>query len=184
MSLNRRISTMSLAAVLACCGVFTVVAQEANKELVDAQDPFILNPPSTSLEPVGEVELPPANTALDEQPRAARVSTPDESEEATAEGSAVRTERPERPTPKNVTRIDNDPKRKRSVQPSAVIKAQLAPWGYTRRYLEGDIAEPEHPFNNGQTQGPGIGGLNNQNENRLGGLGGSRGRGRRDRDED
>ncbi|GMV91229.1 MAG: hypothetical protein AMXMBFR82_10070 [Candidatus Hydrogenedentota bacterium] len=181
MSLNRRISTGLLAAVLACCGLFVAGAQEANKELVDAQDPFILNPPSTSLEPVGEVDLPPANTALDERPRAAQVTTPNEPDGDTADGSAVRTERPERPTPKNVTRIDNDPKRKRSVQPTAVIKAQLAPWGYTRRYLEGDIAEPEHPFGSGQQ--PGIGGLNRPNQDR-GQISLRGNRGRRDRDED
>ncbi len=177
MSLNRQIARVSLAVVLACCGLFAASAQEGNKELVDAQDPFILNPPSTSLEPVGEVELPPANTALNTRPRAARVTTAEETGDETDAGSAVRTERPERPTPKNVTRIDNDPKRKRSVQPTAVIKSQLAPWGYTRRYLEGDIAQPEHPFGTGTGNQPGALGRD-QNGPRLSGISGFGGRGR------
>lgn len=174
MSLKRPVFTVLLIAVLVCCGTLIAAAQDGNKELVDTQDPFILNPPTTSLDTANAVNLPPANTALDTTPQRAEVTAVADTEAPAEGGSAVRTEKPERPTPKNVTRIDNDPKRKRSVQPMAVIKAQLSPWGYTNRYLEGDIAEPEHPFGQA-TSGPGgIG--NNQNRPGLslsGGFGGS-----------
>jgi hypothetical protein len=181
MSFNGHASILVLAAVLVCGGAFGAAAQE-NQELVTSQDPFILVPPTTSLDTSGAVNLPPPNTELQ-----ARSSAPDQSnreaDRKTGDdsGTVRKSGKSERPTPKNVTRIDNDVKRKRHVQAVAVITSPLAPWGYTRRYQEGDVAQPEHPFGSG-AQGAGIGGGPNARNQQ--GVGAFRSRGLASRKDD
>ncbi len=169
MSLQRFVSIWALA-VLVCAFAWTGAAQE-NKELATSQAPFILEPPTTSLDTSGAVNLPPANTSgvtspsNEQSKRQARVQTSDD----TAKKQAT----PERQTPKNVMRIDD--KTRRKVKPVAIIKASLSPWGYTRRFQEGDIARPEHPY--GAGTGSGLGASTGPNAPRslsLSGIGSRR----------
>jgi hypothetical protein len=194
MSFNGHASILVLAAVLVCGGAFGAAAQES-QELVTSPDPFILVPPTTALDTSSAVNLPPPNTELQARPSTESASAPDQSDSDADTNTGGNSEavqntgKSERPTPKNVTRIDNDFKRKRHVQAVAVITSPLAPWGYTRRYQEGDVAQPEHPFGSG-AQGPGLGGQNNRNRSVAGqgtpnlrGFGRGSRRDRRDDDE-
>lgn len=179
MSFNGHASILVLAAVLVCGGAFGAAAQE-NQELVTSQDPFILVPPTTSLDTSSAINLPPPNTGLQARPSTESASAPDQSDSEADTNADDNTEvvqntgKTERPTPKNVTRIDNDFKRKRHVQAVAVITSPLAPWGYTRRYQEGDVAQPEHPFGTGGQ--PGIGGIGGPNARNQAGVGAFRSR--------
>jgi len=169
MSLKRYGFCMMLAVVVGI-GVLPAMAQE-NKELVTSQDPFVLEPPTTSLPQAEKVELPEVSPAIgmDRSAAPTRGSSKGDGErriEQRVDGrNPQKVSKPERKTPKNVMRIDD--KNKRKVQPVAVIKAEMAPWGYTRRFQEGDIAQPEHPYGSGQ----GPGGIGATNPNLRGGFG-------------
>ena len=169
-----------LLAVIVGLGVLPAMAQE-NKELVTPQDPFILEPPTTSLPQAEKVDLSTMTPAPKMDRGMAGPSNDDGKtriEQPVDDEDTQKHVKPERKTPKNVMRIDD--KNKRRIQPVAVIKADLSPWGYTRRYLEGDISKPEHPYGSGT--GPNAIGNNPNNRNIAAGFGG--GRSRRDRRDD
>jgi hypothetical protein len=162
------------------------MAQE-DKELVTDKEPLLLVPPTTSLPQAEKVELPTVTASAAQAKTTMGASRPsaDEREpriEQRVDGTNLQKPvKPERKTPKNVMRIDD--KNKRRVQPVAVIKAELSPWGYANRYLDGDISRPEHPFGSGRGQNA-IGGTNRAGLGGSGlGFGGGRG-GRRDRYDD
>ena len=70
---------------------------------------------------------------------------------------------------KNVSRIDNKPNRPRA-KPIAVIKGPVSPWGYSTRYINGEVERPSAKELQGTRGGPG---------DRTGEIGGLEGFGRR-----
>ncbi|MCC6696804.1 MAG: hypothetical protein IT365_14330 [Candidatus Hydrogenedentes bacterium] len=180
------ISTIALAALLALGGFFTALAQEEPQDAAKAGPVDITVPPAPAL--AEKEDAPVAITAEDTVVDTEKSATPGVSGrkaerriEQRVDGlNPVKLVKPERKTPKNVMRIDNQKKRK--VQPVAVIKAPLAPWGYSNRYIAGDIARPENPYQVPGAQGAGQGQYGNLGGGLLGGRGGQRDR--YDEDED
>ena len=170
-------SIIALAALLTLCGSFTALAQE------EPQDAEKAGPVDIAVPPVAEKEdAPVAITGDEEAADTEKSATPGVSRpkaerriEQRVDGlNPVKLVKPERKTPKNVMRIDNQKKRK--VQPVAVIKAPLAPWGYANRYIAGDIATPENPYQVPGAQGAGAPGAYGNLSGSLMGGGGRHGR--------
>lgn len=178
------ISTIALAALLSVGGSFTALAQQEPQDAAKAGPVDISVPPAPALAEKEDapVAISAADTVVDSAKPAASVSTGAKSErriEQRVDGlNPVKIVKPERKTPKNVMRIDNQKKRK--VQAVAVIKSPLAPWGYSNRYIAGDIATPQSKYQAPGAQGAGQQGLYGGLD---GGLMGNRG-GRRDRDDE
>ena len=177
------ISIVALAALIALAGSFTSLAQEEPRD-AEAGPVDITVPPAPVLPAKAEAETPAAadeGAADAGKSEVKGVSGPkgERRIEQRVDGlNPVKIVKPERKTPKNVMRIDN--KKKRKVQAVAVIKAPMAPWGYTNRYIQGDVAQTENTF-----QVPGAQGIAGQGHygNLRGGLMGSGSR-RDEEDED
>ncbi|MCC6487574.1 MAG: hypothetical protein IT364_08735 [Candidatus Hydrogenedentes bacterium] len=164
------VSTIALAVLLVAGGSFTALAQEEPQDAAKAGPVDISVPPAPAL--AEKDDAPVASTAEDTVVETGKSAKPvisgpkaERRIEQRVDGlNPVKIVKPERKTPKNVMRIDNQKKRK--VQPVAVIKTPLAPWGYSNRYIAGDIATPQNPY-----QVPGAQGLPGQ-QGPYGGLGG------------
>ncbi|MDZ4858528.1 MAG: hypothetical protein SGI88_06060 [Candidatus Hydrogenedentes bacterium] len=86
---------------------------------------------------------------------------------------------------KNVYRLDNLPNKPR-IKPIAVIQGPVSPWGYSNRYINGEINRQSAKEMQGKAPGPGSerqGGLTGgSNNSSSGGRGGGSASARRNRD--